>query len=85
MSGIAVAAHEQEHVRNEQRAAHREDREIIHQSVTLIYDCCPECGKNYVSGGTTRTSTRYVNSDFIDLFKVGAPDRFKGDRFSSAG
>ena len=57
MSAAAVASHEAEHVRNEQAKAHREDREIVSQTVTLTYDCCPECGKNYVSGGTTRTTS----------------------------
>ena len=57
MAGAAVASHEQEHVRNEQARAHREDREVTHQSVTLIYDFCPECGRHYVSGGVTRTTS----------------------------
>ena len=55
MAAAAVASHEQEHVRNERSAADRNDREIVNQTVTLTYDCCPECGKHYVSGGTTRT------------------------------
>jgi len=57
MAAAAVASHENEHVRNEQAKAHRDDREIISQTVTLTYDCCPECGRNYVSGGTTRTTS----------------------------
>jgi len=57
MAGMAVAAHEQEHVRNEQANALRDNREIVNQSVTLHYDTCPECGKIYVSGGTTRTTS----------------------------
>jgi hypothetical protein len=57
MAAAAVASHEQEHVRNEQARAHREDREIISQTVTLTYDGCPECGRSYVSGGTTRTTS----------------------------
>jgi len=56
-AGAAVAAHEQEHVRNEQARAHRDDREIVSQTVTLTYDTCPECGKRYVSGGTTKTTS----------------------------
>jgi len=57
-AAAAVAAHEQEHVRNEQANAHRDNRQIISQSVTLTYDTCPECGKQYVSGGTTRTTSK---------------------------
>ena len=56
-AGAAVAAHEQEHVRNEQARANRDDREIVSQTVTLTYDTCPECGKIYVSGGTTKTTS----------------------------
>jgi len=58
MAAAAVMSHEQEHVRNEQAKAHRDNREIVNQSVTLQYDTCPECGKQYVSGGTTRTTSR---------------------------
>ena len=65
MAGAAVAAHEQEHVRNELANAARENREIVNQSVTLHYDTCPECGKTYVSGGTTRT-TSITKSDSDD-------------------
>lgn len=53
----AVTSHENEHVRNEQSKAQREGREIVNQTVTLTYDTCPECGRNYVSGGTTRTTS----------------------------
>lgn len=57
MAGAAVAAHEQEHVRNEQAKAQREGKQVVNQSVTMHYDTCPECGRTYVSGGTTRTTT----------------------------
>ena len=57
MAAAAVSAHENEHVRNEQARAQRDDREIVSQTVTLQYDTCPECGKQYVSGGTTRTTS----------------------------
>ena len=57
MSAAAVISHENEHVSNERAKAARDDRQIINQSVTLTYDCCPECGKSYVSGGTTRTTS----------------------------
>jgi len=68
MAGMAVAAHEQEHVRNEQANTQQDDREIISQSVTLHYDTCPECGKLYVSGGTTRT-TSMEKSDSGNAFE----------------
>ena len=54
----AVRGHEMEHVYREQAKADREGREVVSQSVTMHTGICPECGKSYVSGGTTRTVTR---------------------------
>ena len=76
MAAAAVASHEQEHVRNEQANAHRDGREIVSQSVTLTYDTCPECGKQYVSGGTTRT-TSISKSDSDDSFDAHTIDAGK--------
>ena len=53
----AVAAHEGEHVRNEQAKAQSEGRKVVSQSVTINTSICPECGIVYVSGGQTRTVT----------------------------
>lgn len=53
-----VRGHEQEHVVREQAKARREDRKVVSQSVTIHTAICPECGDTYVSGGTTRTTTR---------------------------
>ena len=54
----AVRGHEMEHVVREQAKAGREGREVVSQSVTMHTEICPECGKSYVSGGTTRTVTK---------------------------
>lgn len=56
-AGAMVRSHEQEHVTRERAKAEREDRKVVSQSVTLHTDICPECGKVYISGGTTRTTT----------------------------
>lgn len=53
----AVKGHEMEHVVRERAAAEREDRRVVSQSVTIHTAICPECGRVYVSGGTTRTTT----------------------------
>ena len=58
MAASAVRGHEMEHVAHEQARAQREDRKVVSQSVTLHTDICPECGKSYISGGTTRTVTK---------------------------
>lgn len=57
-AAAAVRGHEQEHVTREQAQAQRDGREVVSQSVTIHTAICPECGKVYVSGGTTRTTTR---------------------------
>ena len=54
----AVRGHEMEHVVRNQAKAARENREVVSQSVIIHTDICPECGRVYTSGGTTRTVTR---------------------------
>ena len=56
-AAATVRGHEMEHVFREQAKADREDRQVVSQSVSLHTSICPECGKPYVSGGTTRTTT----------------------------
>ena len=58
LAASAVRGHEQEHVVREQAKAQREDRKVVSQSVTLHTDICPECGDVFISGGTTRTTTK---------------------------
>ena len=58
-SAAMVAAHEREHVTNEQLRAEQEGREIISQTVTLRTSICPECKIVYISGGTTETISRH--------------------------
>lgn len=57
-AAAAVRGHENEHVVREQAKAKREGREVVSQSVTMHTGICPECGRTYVSGGTTHTVTR---------------------------
>ncbi len=59
----AVAGHEREHVVREQGKAERSGREVVSQSVQLHSSVCPECGRAYISGGTTRTVTREKQQD----------------------
>lgn len=51
----AIRSHENEHVSHARAKAQREDQKILSQSVTYHMDVCPECGRVYMSGGTTRT------------------------------
>ena len=64
-AAAAVRGHEQEHVVREQAKAQREKREVVSQSVTYHTAICPECGKTYVSGGTTRTTTRSAEEQAV--------------------
>ncbi|HWQ60973.1 MAG TPA: hypothetical protein VN521_01605 [Negativicutes bacterium] len=61
-SAAVVSAHEQEHVSREQASASSEGRKVVAQSVRLFTAVCPECGRVYVSGGETRTTTVADNS-----------------------
>lgn len=70
----AVRGHEQEHVTREQAKAKREDREVVSQSVTIHTSICPECGKVYVSGGTTRTTTRANTDNMAEKFTQKQPE-----------
>ncbi|MBN2795901.1 MAG: hypothetical protein JXR88_10885 [Clostridia bacterium] len=73
VSASVVMSHEQEHVSNEQASAQSEGREVVSQSVTLQNGICPECGRVYVAGGTTRTVTKAKsNYDISDVLLEGA-------------
>ena len=70
-SGSVVMAHEQEHVRNEQANARQEGRRVVAQSVRLFTATCPECGRTYVSGGETRTTTAAVPEKMPENGRLG--------------
>ena len=78
-----VRGHEQEHVVRNQAKAEREGNEIVSQSVTLHTGICPECGKVYISGGTTETTIR-KGSDDGEKFNVGLNDSEKGNTLDMA-
>lgn len=54
-----VRAHEGEHVANAYSKAAEKGGEVLSVSVRIETSVCPECGKSYVSGGTTSTKIRY--------------------------
>ena len=55
----AVRAHEGEHVSNAYKKAAEKDGKVVRASVSIHTSVCPECGRTYVSGGTTNTQIKY--------------------------
>lgn len=62
-AGSAVRAHEQEHVSNAYKKAAQKNGKVVNASVSIHTSICPECGRTYVSGGTTNTTIKYSNED----------------------
>lgn len=58
-AGAAVRAHEGEHVANAYSKAAVNNGKVINASVAIHTSVCPECGRTYVSGGTTNTTIKY--------------------------
>lgn len=60
-AGSAVRAHENQHVSNAYKKAAQDNGKVLNASVSIHTSICPECGRSYVSGGTTRTQIKYYN------------------------
>lgn len=58
-----VRAHEQEHVSNAFKKAEQNNGKVVQASVQIHTAVCPECGRTYVSGGTTTTQIKYYNEE----------------------
>lgn len=56
-----VRGHEQEHVSNAFDKAKQDGGKVLQASVSIHTAICPECGRTYVSGGTTHTKIAYPN------------------------
>ena len=80
-AGIAVRAHEQEHVANAyKKAAKAEDGQVLQASVSIKTAICPECGRSYIAGGETTTRIKYANESnpYQKQLKQQDAARFKG-------
>lgn len=62
-AGARVRAHEGEHVSNAYNKASEEGGKVLQASVSIKTAICPECGRTYVSGGTTHTRISYPNEN----------------------
>ncbi len=58
-----VRSHEQEHVSNAYKKAAENNGKVMSCNVSIHTDICPECGRTYVSGGTTATQIKYYNEE----------------------
>lgn len=75
-----VMAHEQEHVSNAIAEGSKPDKQLLSATVTLRMSVCPECGRSYVSGGSTNTVMRTYNSDpYSQNFKSMEKEAFSGN------
>lgn len=62
-AGARVRAHEGEHVSNAYTKAKEGGGKVLQASVSIHTAICPECGRTYVSGGTTHTKISYPNEE----------------------
>ena len=62
-AGSAVRAHEGQHVSNAYKKAAQNNGKVLQASVAIHTSICPECGRTYVSGGTTTTKIKYGNEE----------------------
>lgn len=73
----AVRAHEQEHVNNAYSKAATNNGKVLSANVAIHTSICPECGRSYVSGGTTSTQIKYYNEDNPYQQDLKATDKIK--------
>lgn len=75
-----VRGHEQEHVSNAYKKAEQGNGKVINASVSIHTAVCPECGRTYVSGGTTNTQIKYYNEDnpYQKSMKSGDRAKYQG-------
>ncbi len=72
-----VRAHEQEHVSNAYTKAAQNNGKVLRASVAIHTAICPECGRSYVSGGTTSTQIKYTNEENPYQKDLKATDHIK--------
>lgn len=75
-----VMAHEQEHVANAVAEGSKANKELVSATVSLKTAICPECGRAYVAGGTTRTVMRtYADDKYSKNQKAFEAEATKGN------
>lgn len=86
-AGAAVRGHEAEHVSNAYSKAAQNNGKVVSASVSIHTAICPECGRSYVSGGTTHTQIKYYNEEnpYQQQLKAQDEDKYKGMHLNLAG
>jgi hypothetical protein len=79
-AGNRVRAHEGEHVSNAYSKAAEKGGKVLQASVSIHTAICPECGRSYISGGTTSTRIKYPNEK--NPYQAG---RKSADRLATEG
>lgn len=82
-----VRSHEQEHVSNAYQKAAENNGKVISCNVSIHTAICPECGRTYVSGGTTATQIKYFNEDNPYQKEMKASDavnKYRGMNYDEA-
>jgi hypothetical protein len=76
-AGASVRGHEGEHVANAYTKAAEKGGKVLAATVTIHTSICPECGKSYVSGGTTSTIISYPKSEDSGRSSIKSGENFK--------
>ena len=86
-AGAAVRAHEGEHVANAYSKAAKDNGKVLQASVAIHTAVCPECGRSYVSGGTTTTKIQYGNekNPYVQNMKNADRGILSGMNFDAKG
>lgn len=86
-AGAAVRAHEGQHVSNAFKKAAQNGGKVLQASVAIHTAVCPECGRVYVSGGTTTTKIKYGNEEnpYVKNMKNGDKGLLSGMNFDAVG
>ena len=82
-----VRGHEQEHVANAYDKAEQQGGKVLRASVSIKYAICPECGRQYVAGGTTSTAIKTPRDTKNPYAKNAASfgqEAFKGNNMDTA-
>lgn len=80
-----VMGHEKEHVANAVAEGNKPNKDLVSSTVSLKTAICPECGRSYVAGGTTRTVMKtYKNDPYSKNQKSFEAEATKGNRVDAA-